>query len=334
MKRITGLLTRFLFSLAAFLSFFASAGNAVAAPHSGKTSSVIKVGSFNICDPNSRMKQIKSGAFTSNQKCWSKSAGAVAAMINKLDCDVIGFQEVGDSTWGRRGDKGICSLVDARRPKKSRYVWVAYPNTKKGTFSYNTALAFRKDVFKLLDDGIFWLGGDHNVPKVIPGGPKGTHRPVHYAKLVHKKSKQKFWFFSSHLFLERSNNRNGGNLFNAKNLLSFIETYVPKEDRVVIVGDFNAHFKSPSYKEITGAGFKNAYAHLKKQDKLSENVLKAGTQPKKDESGFGTWVPDHVFVRGFDVLSFEIDRSMLPTEDGTLHFPSDHLPVTAELLFK
>lgn len=326
-------LTKPFICLAVFISFFATAVTAFAARPAEKSSSVIKVGSFNICDPKSRMKQIKSGMFTSNQKCWSKSAGAVAQMINELDCDVIGFQEVGDSTWGIRGDKSICNLVDTQRSKKSRYVWIAYPNTKKGTFSYNTALAFRKDVFKLLDDGIFWLGGNHNVPKVIEGGPKGTHRPVHYAKLLHKKSKQKFWFFSAHLFLERSNNRNGGNLFNAKNLISFIETYVPKEDRVVIVGDFNAHFNSASYKEITGSGFRNAYAVLKKQGGLSENVLMAGTQPKKDESGFGTWVPDHVFYRGFEVVSFEIDRSMLPTEDNSLHFPSDHLPVTAELRF-
>jgi hypothetical protein len=104
-------LTKPFICLAVFISFFATAVTAFAARPAEKSSSVIKVGSFNICDPKSRMKQIKSGMFTSNQKCWSKSAGAVAQMINELDCDVIGFQEVGDSTWGIRGDKSICNLV-------------------------------------------------------------------------------------------------------------------------------------------------------------------------------------------------------------------------------
>jgi endonuclease/exonuclease/phosphatase family metal-dependent hydrolase len=294
----------------------------------------IKVGSYNVCSSHARKHGIKDGKFKTPQKYWCNSADAVAQMIHELDCDVIGLQEIGDTTWGLYGDHDLRNLVAAKRSKKDQYIWVLYENHPKRIIHYDNAIGFRKSRFKLLDDGIFYLGGVPDKPQVIPGIAKGAARPVVWVKLQDKVSKQDFYFFSIHLILERSVDNDGRNLYNAQQFVKIASELMPEGSRAIAVGDFNAHFNNVSYNCISEAGWSNVCQGLKKQGKLASHVLSAGSQPTKDETGWGKWFPDHIFTKGFEHVSFDIDRRMLSTADGTLHYPSDHFPIFAEIIFE
>ncbi|MDE5891144.1 MAG: endonuclease/exonuclease/phosphatase family protein [Bacteroidales bacterium] len=295
---------------------------------------IIKVGSYNICTPSSRAKQIKSGTIASD-RYWSNCAGSVAAMVNSIDCDIIAFQEVGDSTWCVKGKCDIRSLVADGRSKNDRYVWVLYPNTAKGTIAYDNAIGFKKNRFSLVDDGIFWLGGVFDAPKYAEDAPKETARPVVWVKLKDKRTKKVFWFFNAHLTLQGKGITDGRNLYTAKRLMEYVTELVPEGMPSVIAGDFNAGYDTESIGEIISAGYEDAYLALKGLSMLTENVLSGGTQPKKDETGSGSWIPDHIFYRnGFVPLSFDIDRRKFPALNGVMHDPSDHFPIVAELMLE
>lgn len=309
----------------------------------------LKVGSYNLCTSGSRVKQIKSGKFTSQQKYWCNSAESVAAMIADLDCDIMGFQEVCDSIWGVKGELGIQKLVAEKRGADD-YEWVLFPNTGKKKISYDDAICYKKDVFTELGSGIFWLGGNPEKPIRVEGAPKGTNRPAVWVWLKHKKSGKKFYFICTHLVLGTMH-KDGGNEYNAEQFVQYADyDLVPSNTPSIVVGDFNSAPLTPKeikkaekegktpengFTIMTSSRWKDAFLALKEAGKLEENELMAGTQPKKDESGFGKWYPDHImYSKEFEPKSFKIDRRMFPTKDGSMHFPSDHLPIVSILTLK
>ena len=304
-------------------------------PLAGKASKApLKVGTYNLCTSDSRVKSLKKGKFKSTQKYWCNSAVAVAAMINDLDCDVLGMQEVCDSIWGVKGNYGLQKLCAAASGGE-RYGWICYPNTKKGTISYDDAICYRKDRLTELESGIFYLGGNPDKPVRVSGAPKGTARPCVWARFKDKTTGKKFFFVSVHLVLG-SMYKDGGTEYNAARCIEYLtEQIIPRKVPSIIVGDFNAESGSKAFDVMCSSWWMDAYLFLKGEDKLGENELKAGTQPKKDESGFGKWRPDHImFSRHWTPSDFHIDRRMFPTADGSLHFPSDHLPVVCTLNLK
>ena len=132
----------------------------------------LKVGSFNLCTAGSRKSFIekgKAGVFAGPQRYWCNSATAVADMIAEMDCDILGVQEVCDSIWGVKGDLDIRRLV-AERGKE--YIWILYPNTRKG-ISYDVAIAYKPQLFDTLATGIFWTGGVPDRIILMPALPHG-----------------------------------------------------------------------------------------------------------------------------------------------------------------
>ena len=53
----------------------------------------------------------------------------------------------------------------------------------------------------------------------------------------------------------------------------------------------------------------------------------------KRESGIGTWRPDHILTEGFSLSYYKVGREKFATKDGTMHYPSDHLPIKVILNF-
>ena len=61
---------------------------------SGQNMVSIKAGTYNIWSPEARKTVMDADPEVSEQRSWANSYEAVAAMINYLDCDVMGLQEV------------------------------------------------------------------------------------------------------------------------------------------------------------------------------------------------------------------------------------------------
>ncbi len=298
----------------------------------------LKVGSFNLCTAGSRKSFIekgKAGVFAAPQRYWCNSATAVADMIAEMDCDILGIQEVCDSIWGVKGDLDIRRLV-AERGKE--YIWVLYPNTRKG-ISYDVAIAYKPQLFDTLATGIFWTGGVPDKPLTRSGEPKYSCKPCVWARFIQKSSGREFYFLDTHTIVPQKYKddawpKNRGNILNLQQIALLGEALVPRDVPSILVGDLNIAHNAPDWHNIADARWQDVYSVLKEEGSLTMEDREWGTQNKKDESGWTRWYPDHIMVNGFTAKNFFIRREKFPTADGSLHYPSDHFPVTANVVFE
>ena len=314
-----------------FLAFAAiTAVTAEAKPKQQKVT--VKVGSYNLMTSDSRVKHIAKNSDMSHQRYWCNSAQAVAAQISDLDCDIIGLQEVCDSIWGWTGDKGVREIMESKGD--NRYKWVLYPNSSSGKISYDVAIGYKADVFTELESGIYWLAGVFDKSESLPTAPKGSKRPVAWARLQHNESGKILYFFSVHFVVPSISKE--GNAYNAENCIKYAEQLIgSKKVPSIIVGDFNATKGAPGFDLVEGSGrWHDVFYILKDEGALGDEETKKGTCNAKNEQSIAGWRPDHIMCDGnFTPVSFKTVRKKYPTADGTMHYPSDHFPVIAELEF-
>lgn len=325
-----------IFTLACIFGLPVSAGSD-GQPSSPAATGNIKVGTFNICTSGSRksfVEQGKRGVIADPQRYWGNSATAVADMIAYLNCDVIGIQEVCDSIWGNKGDKGLRPLVADRG---CEYEWILYPNTRKG-ISYDVAIAYKKDVLDTLATGIFWTGGHPDKPKTRKGEPKHVCKPCVWARFIHRATGKEFYFLDTHTVVPtRYKNdewpKNRGNVLNLQQIALCGEALVPKDVPSILVGDLNIAHNSKEWFNISDARWEDVYTRFAEEERLEMDDREWGTQNTKDEASSSKWYPDHIMLSGFKAIDFKIDRSKFPTADGSLHYPSDHYPLVATVEF-
>lgn len=292
----------------------------------------IKVGSYNLMTSDSRVKHIAKTPDMSHQRYWCNSAPAVASMISDLDCDIIGLQEICDTIWGLKGDKGVRQLME--KDGNKQYKWVLYPNSRSGKISYDVAIGYKSDVFTELESGIYWLAGVFDKSAVISDVYKGCNRPCVWAKLQHNQTGKILYFFSVHFVVPSISKQ--GNAFNAENCVVHAQELIgSKKIPSIIVGDFNAAKGAPGYDTVVNTGrWYDVYDALREEGVLSNEETGWGTCNDKTEVKWSYWRPDHITIDGNLVpISFQTVRKKYPTADGTLHYPSDHFPIVAEVKF-
>lgn len=292
----------------------------------------IKVGSYNVCTSDSRAKKIKKGDLKSNQRYYCNSAGALAAMIADLDCDVIGLCEVCDSMWTQSGRIDLRDSVAAARGDND-YAWVLYPNTSSRKISYDSAIGYKKSKLKLKESGIFWMTETPDSPQNVKGAPKGTTRPAVWAKFQEISTGTVFFFFSTHLVLG-SMHKDGGTEYNARNFIKVATEDFQSKYPSIVVGDFNCDTGTEAFDIMVSSQWKDSYLTLaEKNVPMSENTVAFGTCPTDDETSFYKRKIDHVLFWKFEPISYYIDRRKFPTADGSMHYPSDHCPVVVEMKY-
>lgn len=292
-----------------------------------------KAGTYNVCTSDSRLKTVKGNPDVSEQRLWCNSCTAVGDMLVHLDCDIIGLQEICDSIWN--GPQNIREDVAS---KGLDYEWILYPNTRHGHISYDDAIGYKPEVFECLDNGIFWMGGVFDRPEMAEGAPKGSMRPAVWAHMKHRASGREFYFLSTHLVVSRKQEDGSwsheGNKYNAQQLRKWLENNLPYDMPGILVGDMNVDDKAKHWASLAQVPFMDVKLYMAHAGRLSGDAKTWGTQDNKDENGYSKWWPDHIMVNGFRPLDYVIDRGRFPTADGTLHYPSDHLPLTCEVEFR
>ena len=291
-----------------------------------------KVGTYNIFTSDSRLKNVSRDSTVSPQRLWCNSATAVGDMIVHLGCDIIGLQEICDSIWN--GPQDIRSIVAS---KGLDYKWILYPNTKNGHISYDDAIGYRPEVFECLENGIFWMGGIFDKPEMAPDAPKGSMRPTVWGRFRHKASGEEFYFLSTHLVVSQRKSDGSwsheGNKYNAQQLRKWCEQNLEDNIPGILVGDMNLDDKGKNWGSLAQVPFMDAKLYFLHANTLSADARAWGTQDTKNETGYTKWYPDHIMLQGFRPLDYVIDRGKFPTADGTLHYPSDHLPLTCNVEF-
>lgn len=236
---------------------------------------------------------------------WPNRKDWVNALIRYHDFDIFGTQE------GYRHQ-----LEDIARLSEYRFTGSGRDDGKKK--GEHSAIFYKKDRFKLLDSGDFWLS---ETPDKPGKGWDATccNRIASWAKFKDLLTKREFYFFNVHFDHQGVvARRESGKLMVEK--IKEIAGDAP----VILTGDFNS---TPETEQIYTIGI------------LLQDAYKASKMPPYGPEGTFTgfkWnAPmdkriDYVFVSNhFDVLRYGV-----LTDAKHQRFPSDHHPVVAQLLFK
>jgi endonuclease/exonuclease/phosphatase family metal-dependent hydrolase len=233
---------------------------------------------------------------------WPHRKAMVAALIRFHGADLVGVQE---ALPGQLRD------LDAMLPDLRRF-GVGRTAERSGEHS---AIFYREGRFEVLRHDTFWLSATPSV-----AGSKGWdaayERIVTWGEVRDRHTGNVFFHFNTHFDHVGEVARRES----ARLLLARIED-IAGDAPVLVTGDFNDTPESEPYRLLTAAGLRDAFA--------ASRAPHHG--PTSTWNAFRAIEPgrriDFIFVRGaVDVVRHGI---LADTVDG--RFPSDHLPVIAEV---
>lgn len=268
---------------------------------------------FIVCSLSSFGQNINVGSFnirleTKNDvgNLWVERASAVTALIRFHDFDVFGTQE---------GFKNQLDDISKTLPQFARYGKGREDGKEKGEHS---AIFYKKDEFKLLDKGDFWLSETPDKPSL---GWDATccNRICSWVYLEHKKSKKKFYFFNVHFDHQGVIAR----MESSKLMLQKINE-IAKGKPAVLTGDFNGSQDSDLYKILANSTLLNdTYKLAEYPYSLNGSFNGFGRSLQKTD------IIDHIFV----TKDFKVGRWGILSDSYHGKFPSDHFPILSEIKF-
>lgn len=241
---------------------------------------------------------------------WDNRAEMVASMIRFHDADLVGIQEA------------LIGQLRNLRDRLEDYDWTGVgrdDGAEEGEFS---AILFRKGRFNLTSHGTFWLSEKPGAPG--PGWDAACNRVVTWGLFTDRITGRTVAHFNTHFDHMGTLARKESALLLKKNIPQLAGT-LP----VIVTGDLNCNDRSEPYRIITDtAGSPRLYdsyhvSHLPPHGPESSwsGFTSAGTDGERI---------DYIFVtHDFSVLR----HGILSDAWGTC-FPSDHMPVIAEIIFR
>mgnify|MGYP001037488826 FL=1 len=184
------------------------------------------------------------------------------------------------------------------------------------------SIFYRSSRFELLDKGTFWLSETPDIP-----GSKGWDasyiRICTWVYLRDQYTNQKFYYFNTHFDHIGTNARDES----ARLLLTRIQTITGFTSPVLLTGDFNTGPDSIPYRILTTDTSLQDAKHLTETPHYGPDGTWATFfigQGLGEQIDFIFITPQYIRVLKHAIL----------TDSNNEYFPSDHLPVIAELLVK
>jgi endonuclease/exonuclease/phosphatase family metal-dependent hydrolase len=248
---------------------------------------------------------------TDGVNAWSNRKKLVASMIRFNHADIIGLQEA------------LLLQLNDLTELLSGYSWIGVgrdDGENKGEFS---AILFRNDRFEIMRHSTFWLSDKPDKPSM--GWDAAFPRVVTWAKMKDKETGKTFFIFNTHYDHIGETAR-----INSSKLLKNRITEIVNDQSIIVMGDLNTQDSTEAYQILI--------------DHSDDKIILYDAQSKSETehhgsnvtfNGFGTSIEpgnkiDFIFVSK-DVLVLQhgvIDE----TVDG--RYPSDHMPVIAEIAIK
>lgn len=256
----------------------------------------ITIGSFNV--------RFDNPGDTGN--LWKDRAPVVANLIRFHDFDVLGVQEA---------LKNQLADISASLPTYARY-GKGRDDGKDG--GEHAAIFYKKDRFKLIKSGDFWLSETPDKPG------KGwdvtcCNRICSWVFLEDKKTKKQFYTFNVHFDHEAVVARPESSRLMLKKIKE-IAGAAP----VLLTGDFNGGRDSEWYQILANSGV-IADVYGKVEFPYANNASFSGYKIPQ-----GQEVIDHIFA----TKHFTASRWGILTDTYFGKFPSDHFPVLADVELK
>ena len=238
---------------------------------------------------------------------WVNRAPVIAALLRFHAFDIFGTQE---------GYKNQLDDIANALPQYSYYGAGRDDGKDKGEHS---AIFYKKDEFKLLNKGDFWLSQTPGQPSL---GWDATccNRICSWVYLEQKKTGKKFYFFNAHYDHQGVQARKES----SKLILQKIKDIAGKSP-VIFTGDLNGSQQSEWYQAVANSGvLKDTYKEVKYA--YVNNASFNGFGHNNDSAD----IIDHIFT----TTHFTATRWGVLTDTYHGKYPSDHFPVLAEVNFK
>ncbi|WP_442591248.1 endonuclease/exonuclease/phosphatase family protein [Pedobacter sp. AW31-3R] len=238
---------------------------------------------------------------------WVQRAPVVSNLIRFHQFDIFGIQE---------GFKNQLEDISKALPEYSYYGLGRDDGKDAGEHS---SVFYRKDKFKLLKKGDFWLSEKPDQPGL---GWDATccNRICTWVYLQDLRTGKKFYFFNAHYDHEGKVAR-----VESSKLIVRKMKEIAGNEPAIFTGDLNGDHQSEWYQTLAKSGFlTDTYTQVEHPYENNSSFNAFG----KDVDGFG--IIDHVFV----TKAFEASRWGILTDTYHAKFPSDHFPVLVEVTMK
>ncbi len=235
---------------------------------------------------------------------WIDRAPFVAALIRFHDFDIFGTQE---------GLKNQLDDITNELPQYAHYGRGRDDGKDKGEHS---AIFYKKDEFKLLEEGDFWLSQTPGEPSL---GWDATccNRVCSWVYLQHKQSEKRFYFFNAHYDHQGVQARKES----SKLILEKIKDIAGKEP-AIFTGDLNGSHSTEWYLSIENSGIlKDTYKEVEHPYANNASFNGFGSSMESKD------IIDHIFI----TKHFTVSKWGVLTDTYYGKFPSDHFPVLAEI---
>ncbi len=244
---------------------------------------------------------------SANGNGWEQRSPIVSALIRFHDFDIFGTQE---------GLKNQLDDINNALPQYDRYGLGRDDGIDKGEHS---AIFYKKDEFKLLNKGDFWLSETPDTPS-LGWDAICCNRICSWVYLQHKKTGKKFYFFNVHYDHQGVVARKES----SKLILERMKKIAGKEP-IIFTGDFNGSHSSEWYLTIANSGIlKDTYNQVKFPYANNASFNGFGTNKQSTD------IIDHIFTTD----DFKVSKWGVLTDTYFGKFPSDHFPVLVEINFK
>jgi endonuclease/exonuclease/phosphatase family metal-dependent hydrolase len=292
-----------------FVTGFSSAGNlgaqSMAWPETGDVVSVSEAYSrdaIRLMSYNIRLNTTTDGI-----NAWPNRADYVAdMMVTRHGSDIIGVQE---AMWGQLND--LSRLLPG-------YRWVGVGRADGDRRDEFSAILFREDRFELLQTHTFWLSRS----PFRPGSKSwdaAIARIVTWARFTDRQTGTEFVLFNTHFDHRGERSRR-----ESARLLRRMMPEIANGSPYILLGDFNDTEDSRTYSILS------SIRGLEDARYLSETGHQGPT------ATFNNWVElrgpetriDFIFVKE----PIRVLRHMILDDRYNGRFPSDHLPVVADIL--
>ena len=241
------------------------------------------------------------------ENAWGKRKEYFASQVRFYSPDIWGVQE---ATPNQMDD--LAKLL----PEYS-HIGIGRDGVGKGEAS---AIFFRKNRFKISNEATFWLS--ETPDKISKGWDAAYPRICTYGLLKDLQTKKTFWYFNTHLDHIGEVARTKG----IEMILAKIKEVNKKNFPVIFTGDLNSE---PDTERII---------NLKKaMTDTREASEEKPFGPSGSFNGFKfnepvTRLIDYIFVD--NSKRFRVKKYAVLSDSRDLRYPSDHLPIFAELEFR
>lgn len=196
------------------------------------------------------------------------------------------------------------------------YIGISRDNSRtEGEFS---AIFYNQQKFKLITEATFWLS--ETPEKKSKGWDAAFERICTYGLFEERQTQKRFYVFNTHLDhvgeLARTNS--------AKLIVDKIKSVNTKNLPVIFTGDFNSEPTSVAYQTIV--------------NELNDSKLVSKSEPFGPSGTFNafkfhepvTQLIDYIFIS----KDIQVKKHAVLSDSKDCKYPSDHLPVYAEIILK